>query len=333
MGSRGTERPVSDREEREGTSRPEVLLTVLVPVFNEEEVLPETYRRLTAVLEEIGESYEILFVDDGSRDGSRRILGELASADRRVKVVVFSRNFGQQAAMSAGLARAAGRAVVMIDADLQDPPEMIPAMLAEWRRGNRIVYTRRTRRKGETWGKRITAALFYRLLRALSGQDIPEDVGDYRLIDRRVAKLVAALPERNRYIRGLVSWTGCRSVVLDYVRDERFAGTTKYDYRRMARLALDALTAFSNPLRYATWIGFGLSAGSFLYLLYAIYEKLFTDHTVQGWTSLIVVSLFFHGVMLAMLGLMGEYVGRILEEAKGRPLYVVEETENLPEED
>jgi dolichol-phosphate mannosyltransferase len=322
------------KSEPDGTGgRPEgtPVCSVVIPVYNEEAVIRESYRRLAEALEGVPDlAFELVFVDDGSRDGSRSILKGICASDRRAKLVAFSRNFGHQAAISAGMAYASGRCVVVIDADLQDPPEVIPAMIARWREGYDVVYGRRIRRKGETRFKRFSAAGFYRLLRALSDQDIPADAGDFRLLDRRVCDVLNALPERNRYVRGLVAWAGYRQTAVEYVREERFAGETKYTLAKMVRLSLDALTTFTRPLRVATWIGFALSGFSFLYLLAALYLKLFTRVTYPGWTSLIVVSLFFNGVVLIMLGLLGEYISRILEEVKHRPIYLTDETVNLP---
>ena len=318
----------SGRSEAEMTS--DIDLSVVVPVYNEQEVLLESYRRLSKVLSGMEERYELVFVDDGSRDATRAILRELARRDPNVRFIGFSRNFGHQAAITAGVDASAGKAVVIIDADLQDPPELIPRMVAKWKEGYEVVYGKRTKRKGETAFKKITAALFYRFLRAMANQDIPVDAGDFRLLDRRICRiLLENVNERCRYMRGLVSWMGFRQTFIEYEREERFAGVTKYPLKKMVRLAMDAITAFTMPLKIATWVGFSLSGLSFLYLLVNIYLKLFTDVTWPGWTSLIVVSLFFNGVILIMLGLMGEYIARIIEEVKGRPLYLVAETGNM----
>jgi dolichol-phosphate mannosyltransferase len=320
----------SGQSEAETTS--DIDLSVVVPVYNEQEVLLESYRRLSKVLSGMEERYELIFVDDGSRDATRAILRELARRDPNVRFIGFSRNFGHQAAITAGVDASAGKAVVIIDADLQDPPELIPRMVAKWKEGYEVVYGKRTKRKGETAFKKITAALFYRVLRAMANQDIPVDAGDFRLLDRRICRiLLENVNERCRYMRGLVSWMGFRQTFIEYEREERFAGVTKYPLKKMVRLAMDAITAFTMPLKIATWVGFSLSGLSFLYLLVNIYLKLFTDVTWPGWTSLIVVSLFFNGVILIMLGLMGEYIARIIEEVKGRPLYLVAETGNMEE--
>jgi dolichol-phosphate mannosyltransferase len=306
---------IQDRSGRsEAKTASDIDLSVVVPVYNEQEVLLESYRRLSKVLSGMEERYELVFVDDGSRDATRAILRELARRDPNVRFIGFSRNFGHQAAITAGVDASAGKAVVIIDADLQDPPELIPRMVAKWKEGYEVVYGKRTKRKGETAFKKITAALFYRVLRAMANQDIPVDAGDFRLLDRRICRiLLENVNERCRYMRGLVSWMGFRQTFIEYEREERFAGVTKYPLKKMVRLAMDAITAFTMPLKIATWVGFSLSGLSFLYLLVNIYLKLFTDVTWPGWTSLIVVSLFFNGVILIMLGLMGEYIARIIE--------------------
>ena len=303
--------------------------SVIIPVYNEQEVLETTWKRLTETMRGVGGTYELLFVDDGSRDGSAAILRRICEQDPCSKMLSFSRNFGQQAAMSAGIDFSRGKAVVFIDADLQDPPEVIPRMIEKWKEGYEIVYGKRLKRKGETVFKKVTAALFYRLLRAVSEREVPVDVGDFRLVDGKIRDLIKSLPEKNRYIRGLVNWVGFRQTTVEYVREERFAGETKYSPVKLFMLAVTALTNYSKPLRLATWIGFGLSAVSFLQILVVIYEKLFTDRAVQGWASLMAVSLFFNGVILMMLGLVGEYLAHLLDEVKERPVYVVAEKRNV----
>ncbi|MEN3185783.1 MAG: glycosyltransferase family 2 protein [Atribacterota bacterium] len=302
-----------------------IAVSIVIPVFDEEDVLSETYRRLTTVMEKIGQSYELIFVNDGSQDGSRVILEELARKDQRVRVIHFSRNFGHQAAITAGMDYARGRAVIVIDADLQDPPEVIPEMLTKWREGYEVVYGKRIKREGETFFKRFTALLFYRLLQKMTNVDIPLDTGDFRLLDRKVVEVMRLLREKNRFVRGLVSWIGFRQVALPYVREKRFAGETKYPLRKMLKLAWDGMTSFSDkPLKIASYVGFLLSLVSFVYLLVIIISKLLGKSTVPGWASLAVINLFFSGIILVILGVMGEYIGRIYDEAKGRPLYIVE---------
>lgn len=302
----------------------EVRFSVVIPVFNEEEVLPVTYGRLTEVMERLSVPYELIFVDDGSEDRSPKILDDFAERDSRVRVIHFSRNFGHQAAITAGMDYARGEAIVVIDADLQDPPEVIPEMIAKWQEGYEVVYGKRVVREGETFFKRLTASLFYRFLRKMTDIDIPLDTGDFRLVDRKVAEVMRLLREKNRFVRGLVSWVGFRQTSLDYVRHKRFAGTTKYPLRKMLKLAWDGITSFSNkPLKVSAYLGFVLSLASFVYLLYIVIAKFLGKSTVPGWASIMVINLFFNGVILILLGVMGEYVGRVYDEAKNRPLYIV----------
>jgi dolichol-phosphate mannosyltransferase len=298
-------------------------------MYNEEQVIEATYKRLTAVLEALGEPYELVFVNDGSRDRTAEIVRKLCRSDKRIKWIDLSRNFGHQIAVTAGMDYASGRAVVLIDADLQDPPEIIPEMVKRWREGYDVVYGKRVARKGETWFKKVTAKLFYRFLRSMTSVHIPVDTGDFRLMDRKVVDVMKEMRERSRFVRGLVSWAGFRQTAVEYVRQERYAGETKYPLSKMLRLSADAITSFSTkPLKLAGILGFFLSGGGFIYLMAVLYQRLFTETTVPGWTSLIVISLFFHGITLILLGILGEYIGRIYEEAKGRPLYVVAETIN-----
>jgi dolichol-phosphate mannosyltransferase len=247
-----------------------------------------------------------------------------------VRLIDFARNFGHQTAITAGMDYATGDAVVVIDADLQDPPEVIPELIAKWREGYDVVYGKLAERKGETWFKRLTAAAFYRVLRSLTDVEIPVDTGDFRLIDRKVCDALKGVRERNRYIRGIISWLGFRQTGVEFVREKRYAGETKYPLRKMLHFASDAITSFSvKPLKIATYVGFTVSLGSFLYLLVVLYLRLFTERTVTGWASTMAVSLFFNGVVLMVLGIVGAYIGRIYDEAKGRPLYVVREAKNF----
>lgn len=302
-------------------------------MYNEEEVIEVTYRRLKAVLDTLGETYEIVFVNDGSRDGTADIVRGLCALDRSVKLVDFSRNFGHQIAVTAGMDHSSGRTVVLIDADLQDPPELIADMVARWREGYDVVYGRRIERKGESWFKKMTAAMFYRLLRTMTSVNIPVDTGDFRLMDRKVCDALTSMRERSRFIRGMVSWAGFKQISVDYVREERFAGETKYPLRKMIRLSLDAMTSFSTkPLKIASVLGFVLSGIGFIYLFIVLYQRLFTDTTTQGWTSMIAISLLFHGITLSLLGVLGEYIGRTYEEAKGRPLYLVADAVNFSDD-
>ncbi len=298
--------------------------SVVVPIYNEAEVLPALYERLTKVLEDAGGPYEIIFVDDGSTDESPSLLAGLRAQDVRVKVVSFSRNFGHQIAITAGLDYSSGDPVVVMDGDLQDPPEVIPRLIAEWQAGSEIVFAVREGRHGESLFKRMTASLFYRLLRRLTTTQVPVDAGDFRLMSRLAVEALKPIRERNRFVRGLVGWIGFRHTSIKYVRDGRYAGRTKYSLSKMIRFALNGIFSFSFlPLQVATYLGFGVSLISFAYLVYAVWLKLFTTRVVQGWTSVIVAVLFMGGVQLISLGVIGEYIGRIYEEVKQRPLYLV----------
>ena len=300
--------------------------SIVVPLYNEEEVIAESHKRLSEAMERCGGEYELIFVNDGSRDGTMELAREIARKDNNVKIISFSRNFGHQVAITAGMNEASGKAVVVIDADLQDPPLVILDMIAKWKEGYEVVYGKRIGRKGETAFKKATASVFYRVLNKLTDVDIPVDAGDFRLLDRKVIEALKSLPERNRYVRGLVSWVGFRQTAVEYVREERFAGQTKYPLRKMLRFATDALTSFSyKPLKLSAIIGGILALCSFAYLIVVLYLRLFTDVTITGWASLAVISLFFNGVVLIMLGIIGEYIGRIYDESKGRPLYIIGE--------
>lgn len=300
--------------------------SIVIPAYNEELVINESYKRLKAVMDTTNESYELIFVNDGSRDKTGAMLSEICDNDKNVKMIDFSRNFGHQTAITAGMDNSSGQAVVVIDADLQDPPEVILDMIAKWKEGYDVVYGKRGKRKGETFFKLFTAKVFYRFLKSMTTVDIPVDTGDFRLIDRKVCDALSSLSEKNRYVRGLVSWVGFRQTDVTYVREERFAGETKYPLKKMIKFALDGITAFSyKPLKLSTYLGFLLSLGSFLYLIAVICIKLFTDTAVSGWASTLSVTLFFNGIILIMLGIMGEYVGRIYDESKNRPLYIIRE--------
>ncbi len=299
-------------------------LSVVIPVYNEEETIPELDRRLRAFLGELGETWEVVFVDDGSRDGSSAMLAELAAREPRYKVISFGRNFGHQIAITAGMDRAEGESVVVMDADLQDPPELVREMLARWRQGFDVVYAVRQRRLGETWFKRLSASIFYRLFRALLGFDVMLDAGDFRLMSRPVVLTLRSLRERHRFIRGLVGWIGFRQSSVSYVRPERFAGVTKYPLRKMLGFAFDGITSFSTlPLRMATWLGalagllaMGLGA-------WAFYVKVHGVSAVPGWTTIMILVALGSSVQLLVIGILGAYVGRIYEEVQRRPLYTV----------
>ncbi|WHY73664.1 glycosyltransferase family 2 protein [Fictibacillus enclensis] len=304
--------------------------SVVVPVFNEEEVIEHTYHRLKAVMDTTKESYELLFVNDGSRDSTVEKLLRIRQQDYNVKLIDFSRNFGHQVAISAGMDYAKGRAVIVIDADLQDPPELMLNMIEKWKAGYDVVYAKRTARKGETFFKKQTASLFYRTLRRMTDIEIPVDTGDFRLLDRKVCDELKGIQEKNRFVRGLVSWVGFRQTAVEYERDERAAGETKYPLKKMIKLSVDGLTSFSyKPLKLASYGGMALSIVGFVYMLAVLFQTFFTETTVPGWSSLVVIQLLFSGFVLMILGMMGEYIGRIYDETKDRPLYIVKETYGL----
>ncbi|AXM87709.1 glycosyltransferase [Anoxybacillus ayderensis] len=304
-----------------------VKYSVVIPVYNEALVIRETYKRLKRVMEQTDGAYELLFVNDGSKDETLDMLKELAVRDDTVKYLDFSRNFGHQIAITAGMDYASGEAIVIIDADLQDPPELILEMIEKWKEGYDVVYAKRTKRKGETFFKKATAYAFYRLLQAATEIDIPLDTGDFRLIDRKVRDELVGMRERSRFVRGLVSWVGFKQTAIEYERDERFAGETKYPLKKMIRFSLDGITSFSyKPLKLASLLGFLLSFVSVVWMIAVLYLKLFTHSTVTGWSSLVMTVLFFNGVVLIMLGVIGEYIGRIYDEVKHRPLYILKES-------
>ncbi|WP_079914374.1 glycosyltransferase family 2 protein [Paenibacillus sp. 32352] len=298
--------------------------SIIVPMFNEQEVIEETYRRLKRVMDTLDERYELLFVNDGSKDRTADIVKELCAEDANVRLLNFARNFGHQIAITAGMDHAEGQAIVVIDADLQDPPEVILEMIELWKNGYDVVYGKRLERKGETWFKKWSAHLFYRLLKSMTSVDIPVDAGDFRLIDRKVCDVMKSMTEKNRYVRGLVSWTGFNQTFVEYTREERWAGVTKYPLRKMLRFAVDAIASFSyKPLKAAAYLGFLVSAVSFIYILVVVYQRLFTNTTITGWASTVAINLFFNGIVLIILGIIGEYIGRIYDETKGRPLYII----------
>lgn len=310
-----------------------VRYSVVVPVYNEEEVILESCKRLKKVLDSLHETYEIIFVNDGSKDKTAAIINELCEMDKKLKLINFSRNFGHQIAVTAGMDFAEGDAIVVIDADLQDPPEVIPKMIEKWKEGFEVVYGKRLERKGETYFKKVTAKVFYRFLKKMTDVDIPVDTGDFRLIDRKVCDALKQVNERNRYVRGLISWLGFKQTGVEFTRDKRYAGETKYPLKKMLKFAFDAIASFSyKPLKLASYTGMLLSLFSFAYLIVVIYLRLFTDITYPGWASILAVNLFFNGIILIILGIIGEYIGRIFDEAKGRPLYIITNSKNLHED-
>ena len=305
-------------------------ISVIIPVFNEEGSISELLNRLQTVLKQQQISSEIILVDDGSTDGTLPILQEFANKNNEVKLIVFSRNFGNQAAVSAGLNYCIGDCAIIIDADLQDPPELLPEIIAKWQEGYEVVFAQRVARKGESLFKKMTASIFYRLLQKLTQVDIPPDTGDFRLIDRKVITTLNEMPEKNRFLRGMVSWAGFRQTGITYVRQERFAGETKFPFFKMLKFALTGITSFSFvPLQLASYFGFIVSAGAFISGLYVLYLKFFTDKTIQGWTSLMIALLFLGGIQLITLGIVGEYIGRMSDEVKQRPAYVIRDTVNF----
>lgn len=307
-------------------SGPQRLLSIIIPCFNEEAVIEKTHARLVEVLEPLDLDFELLYVNDGSRDRTLEILKGLQKSDDRVRVVSFSRNFGHQLAVSAGIDMASGDAVVLIDSDLQDPPEVIPAMIKKWQEGYHVVYGVRAERASESAFKLLTAKVFYRMINVISDVPIPLDTGDFRLMDRRVVEVLQNMPERDRFVRGMVSWVGFRQFALPYKRAERAAGESKYPLRKMVLFALDGVVSFSLvPLRIATFIGLLAATIAVSGIAYVLFLKLFTDAWASGFALIFISILFLGGATLACLGIVGEYVGRIYRELKRRPLYVVEE--------
>lgn len=308
-------------------------LSLIIPVYNEEAILVELDRRLKGFLREMDETWEVVFVDDGSQDRTAAMLNELAEAEPRYKVISFSRNFGHQVAITAGMDRAEGDAVVIMDADLQDPPQVVAEMIQKWREGYDVVYGQRSVRHGESIFKRWTAAAFYRLLRMLLPIEIPLDTGDFRLMSRRVVLSMRALREQHRFVRAMVSWVGFKQTAVQYERPERFAGETKYPLRKMMRFAIDGITSFSIvPLRLATWLGLFSGVVAIAISGWALYAAI-AGRTVPGWATIMIVVALAASAQLIMTGILGEYVGRIYEEVKRRPLYVVADTVNLPPSD
>lgn len=309
--------------------------SIIAPVYNEEPVLPALYERISQVMDGVGEPWELVLVDDGSRDQSAKVIAELNQKDNRVKGISFSRNFGFQEAVTAGLDYAQGQAVILTDADLQDPPEVIPEMIAKWREGYDVVYGVRSEREGETWFKLTTAKLFYRLIHRITSVNIPLDTGDFRLMDRRVVDALGQMRERNRFLRGMVPWVGFKQTGVHFKRAARYAGEAKYSsVRRMFRFAMNAITSFSYvPLQMATYLGFTIALIAGLAIVTVIAVRLFGPTTpLLGQATTLVAVLFLGGVQLICLGIIGEYLGRIYDEVKGRPLYLVQKTWGYEEE-
>jgi dolichol-phosphate mannosyltransferase len=300
--------------------------SIIVPVYNEIDCLQELYDRLRKVLESTHEQWEIILVDDGSQDGSTDKIRELAKADPHVKPVIFARNFGHQIAATAGLDYSHGQAVVIIDADLQDPPEVIIELIEKWKEGYQVVFAVRAEREGESWFKTVSASVFYRLIYRITDVKIPLDTGDFRLLDRRVVDVMNRMRERHRFLRGMSAWIGFKQVGVKYHRAARFAGSTKYPFSKMARLALNAITSFSYfPLQVATYLGFFAAGVSILAIPVVAIERLTGAQAFSGQATTLISVLFLGGVQLICLGILGEYIGRVYDEVKGRPLYIVNE--------
>ena len=303
--------------------------SVIVPLYNEELVINQSYKRLKEVMDSTNESYEIVFVNDGSKDRTREIAEEICSRDENIKLINFSRNFGHQAAITAGMDLALGDAIIVIDADLQDPPEVMLKMIEKWKEGYEVVYGKRLKREGETFFKKFTARVYYRLLRSMTTVDVPVDAGDFRLIDRKVCNTLIALPERNRYVRGLVSWVGYKQTYVEFIRQERFAGETKYPLKKMFKLACDGITALSyKPLIIAGNFGVLALLVGMILMFVDIMKAILNKSSVLNFTMIIGINMMMFGVVLGCIGIMGQYIGRIFDESKGRPIYIISSTTN-----
>ncbi len=307
-------------------------VSVVIPMYYEEEVANECYNRIIKVFKDLKKyEYEIIFVDDGSKDKTLEIIEGFASKDKNVKVISFSRNFGHQAAVQAGLKYTTGDAVVIIDADLQDPPEIIKEMIDLWENGNEVIYAKRTKRKGESPFKLFTAKMFYQILNGLSNVEIPKDTGDFRLADRKVIDVINSMPEHNKFLRGLFSWVGFKQTPLEYERKARYAGKTKYPLGKMLKLAKDGIFSFSTkPLKFVGMIGVASIFLSILILIYSFVSYIFDlNHLIAGWTSIMVTVTFFTGIQLLSLWIISEYISRIYEEAQNRPIYIIDKKINI----
>lgn len=311
----------------------EPTFSIVTPIHNEAQGLPELYRRVRAVMETTHAAWELLLVNDGSQDDSAAVIADLCAQDGRVRGLSLARNFGFQIAVTAGLEAARGRAVILMDADLQDPPEVIPDLIAQWRSGFDVVYGVRSERVGETWFKRATASLFYRLIRRITNVNIPLDTGDFRLMDRRVVEALRQMPEQHRFLRGMVSWVGFKQTGVTYKRQPRFAGRTNFTLGKMLRFALDAITGFSYmPLQLASYLGLGMAGLSGVSILGVVALRLFgADQPLTGQATTLVAVLFLGSIQLMGLGVVGEYLGRMYDEVKRRPLYLVERRWNFDE--
>ncbi|MPQ31074.1 glycosyltransferase [Clostridium estertheticum] len=304
-----------------------IIYSVIVPLYNEEIVIEESYKRLKSVMDSTKGKYEILFVNDGSRDATRNKTENICRADKNIKLINFSRNFGHQAAITAGMNQAIGDAVIVIDADLQDPPESIIDMISKWKEGYDVVYGKRVKRVGETFFKKFTSTAYYRLLKSMTSIDIPVDTGDFRLIDRKVCDALNSMPEKNRYIRGLVSWIGYKQTFVEFVRKERFAGETKYSLKKMFTLAFDGITSFSyKPLILAGYFGAFTGLIGTILLIDTIVTSMINENAILNLGLILSISLMMFGLMFCFMAIMGQYIARISEESKNRPLYIVANT-------
>ena len=307
-------------------------LSVIIPVYNEEDNLHMLFERLTPICEKITDNYEFMLVNDGSKDRSLEMIREIAQINPHVRYISSSRNFGHQIAVTAGLDKCVGDAVVIIDADLQDPPELILDMYEKLKSGYEVVYAKRRKRKGEGFMKKFTAKMFYRILQNITSVEIPVDTGDFRIVDRKIVDYLKEMPEQHKYLRGQISWIGFRQTYIEYDRDERHGGETGYTYRKMIKFALDGITSFSDfPLKFATISGFVVSGIAFLVILYSLYAKMFDEQYIRGWASQMIAILFIGGIQLIGIGVIGEYISRMSDNVKKRPLYIVDETNVQPQ--
>lgn len=303
-----------------------IVYSIIAPIYNEIGNIPELYRRIRETLDKTQETWELLMVDDGSVDGSTDEIRKIAAADSRVKPVIFARNFGHQIAVTAGLDYSQGKAVVIIDSDLQDPPEVILDMITKWKEGYEVIYAQRTEREGETWFKLFTASIFYRIIYRITDVNIPVDTGDFRLLDRKVVNVMVQMRERHRFLRGMSSWVGFKQTGVTYKRASRYSGTTKYPFKKMFKFASDAITSFSYfPLQVAMYMGFFSAGLAIIAIPIVIIFRMIGVHAFLGQATTLIAVLFLGGVQLISLGILGEYIGRLYDEAKGRPLYIVRE--------
>lgn len=302
-------------------------LSIVIPIYNESSNLKKLYERLSSVTDTLNVNTEFIFINDGSKDNSIDLIKSLAEKDERVKYINFSRNFGHQIAVTAGLDKAIGNRIVIIDADLQDPPELIIDMYNKMDDGYEVVYAKRKARKGESWLKKLTAKMFYRILKAITSVNIPVDTGDFRIMDRKIVDALKHMPEQQKFLRGQISWVGFNQTYIEYEREGRNAGETGYTYIKMIRFALDGITSFSNfPLKFASICGFVVSGIAFIVMLYALYSRFISKDYIEGWTSIIISVLFLGGIQLISIGIIGEYISRLSANVRNRPLYIIRES-------